>query len=215
MKLDALAQRGAAPLGEDLVPRAWLNDVAEIVDALAAAAEVPAPLNLVDVLGRWHALIRVTNPKRQLLPLVVVAAYLLTGLSRDGVSTLDGAGNTWAILPAQTGPLFARAAFFFAREQPKRKAAELEATEEDEYKIKKKRKKGGKKPKQKIGPATILRPRFALRPALAVPFKESEMMEVCEKMLKVIRAGRLTAPWFFDWFREPRRQCWPPLSEAQ
>lgn len=77
-----VVQLEAAAELPSLVPADWLVDLAELVTAAAL------PAALVDLLGRWHALIRVTNPKFGLEPLLLLAAYLQTDLVRRSDSPL-------------------------------------------------------------------------------------------------------------------------------
>ena len=169
----------------ELVTDDWLKLMATVV---ATAGVVPGPAcELVDLLGRWVALIHATAPKEELPPLRVFAAYVCLGGAERGILGRDGHGATWPLVPAMS-ELAARAATLFnpVPSLAKGKRKDMDA-------------------RTSTAAGSIIR-------ALFLPlghFTGKQVKAVWERMVKVVDVAHFVAPWYFDWFHGRSRRCWP------
>ena len=146
---------------------------------------VPRELDdgIVDLLGRWAALVHVTAPRFDLVPLRVFAAYVCHAAG-EGVDARDGLGNTWRIIPPCSD--VDRAALF------------------EEPMVGKKR----KTPES----GQYIRALY-LPPGPKHQLTCIQLSDTWERLANVIQAEHFTAPWYWDWFTLRSRRCWPLIPE--
>jgi len=196
-----------------LVTREWMEEAHLLfTDQLNLADD--ASFSLVDLLARWHALIRITCPSFALVALEMLAAYALVLSLPEGGGGLirrDGVGRDHRILPAMEDAailgLFSivegRSGGSLATATPvaDTRACIVEVLQQTAQ---------ARQQQQRQSQATG-RIRYIVTRGCDAKFTLLRMLAVSKKMsdLTVLNHFHFNSAWLDDWFNHPSRQCWP------